>query len=93
MIFAIGYGGAKYLGLTYEDAAPSAQIAASNHFEVAIAMSITLRAIVGEGATLAAVTGMLIEVPLMLLLVRICLKTSDWFPKKRKKLRTVAEKS
>jgi len=84
IIFGIGYGGAKYLGLTYEDAAPSAQIAASNHFEVAIAMSITLRAVVGEGATLAAVTGMLIEVPLMLLIVRICLKTSCWFPKKRK---------
>ncbi len=84
MIFGIGYYAAKHIGLSYEDAAPSAQIAASNNFEVAIAMSITLRHVLGEGATLAAVTGMLIEVPLMLILVRICLKTQHWFPKIRK---------
>jgi len=83
LIFGIGYYLAKVMGLTYEDAAPSAQIAASNHFEVAIAMSITLFG-AGSGATLAAVTGMLIEVPLMLILVRICLATQDWFPRKRK---------
>jgi len=83
LIFGIGYYIAKVIGLAYEDAAPSAQIAASNHFEVAIAMSITLFG-AGSGATLAAVTGMLIEVPLMLILVRICLKTQHWFPKIRK---------
>ncbi len=79
-IFAIGYSGSKMLGLKYADAAPSAQIAASNHFEVAIAMAITLFGI-ESGATLAAVTGMLIEVPIMLLLVQICLRTQDWFAK------------
>ena len=82
VIFAIGYLGSKKIGLTYEDAAPTAQIAASNHFEVAIAMAIALYGI-DSGATLAAVTGMLIEVPLMLLLVQICLKTQHWFPSKR----------
>ncbi len=81
LIFGIGYYLSKVIGLTYEDAAPSAQIAASNHFEVAIAMSITLFG-AGSGATLAAVTGMLIEVPLMLILVKICLKTKHWFPEK-----------
>ncbi|MCK8823875.1 ACR3 family arsenite efflux transporter [Fuchsiella alkaliacetigena] len=84
-IFGIGYLGSKKLGLTYDDAAPTAQIAASNHFEVAIAMAITLFGI-DSGATLAAVTGMLIEVPIMLLLVQFCLKTQDWFPQKRKEL-------
>ena len=82
VIFAIGYYAAKKLGLTYDDAAPTAQIAASNHFEVAIAMAITLFGF-DSGATLAAVTGMLIEVPIMLLLVQICLKTQGWFPKVR----------
>ncbi|RQD78084.1 MAG: arsenical-resistance protein [Candidatus Syntrophonatronum acetioxidans] len=81
-IFAIGYLSSKKIGLTYEDAAPTAQIAASNHFEVAIAMAISLYGI-DSGATLAAVTGMLIEVPIMLLLVQICLKTRHWFPSRR----------
>lgn len=81
MIFGIGYGVSMKLGMAYEDAAPTAQIAASNHFEVAIAMAITLFGI-DSGATLAAVTGMLIEVPIMLILVRICMKTRHWFPGK-----------
>jgi len=80
-IFGIGYFVAKLLRLPYADAAPSAQIAASNHFEVAIAMAITLFGI-DSGATLAAVTGMLIEVPIMLLLVQICLRTQHWFPQR-----------
>ena len=82
-IFGIGYFASKKIGLSYEDAAPTSQIAASNHFEVAIAMAITLFGI-DSGATLAAVTGMLIEVPIMLILVQICLKTRHWFVKKEK---------
>ncbi len=78
IIFSIGYLVSRKIGLSYEDAAPTAQIAASNHFEVAIAMAITLFGI-DSGATLAAVTGMLIEVPVMLILVQICLKTQHWF--------------
>ena len=78
-IFGIGYYASRKLGLTYEDAAPTSQIAASNHFEVAIAMAITLFGI-DSGATLAAVTGMLIEVPIMLVLVQVCLRTQHWFP-------------
>lgn len=78
-IFIIGYWVSRKIGLPYEDAAPTSQIAASNHFEVAIAMAIALFGI-DSGATLAAVTGMLIEVPIMLLLVQICLRTQHWFP-------------
>ena len=86
-IFGIGYYVSYKIGLTYEDAAPTAQIAASNHFEVAIAMAIAIFGL-NSGATLAAVTGMLIEVPIMLLLVQFCIRTQKWFPKKRKKLAT-----
>lgn len=78
-IFALGYGLAKLLGLSYENAAPAAMIGASNHFEVAIATSTMLYGL-SSGASLATVVGVLIEVPLMLMLVRFCLKTQSWFP-------------
>ena len=42
LIFALGYGAAKLIKLSYEDAAPAAMIGASNHFEVAIATSVML---------------------------------------------------
>ncbi len=78
LIFAIGYGVAKLLKLRYEDAAPVALIGASNHFEVAIATSVMLFGI-HSGAALATVVGVLIEVPLMLMLVGFCKRTSGWF--------------
>lgn len=77
-IFVLGYGLAKLLKLSYEDAAPTAMIGASNHFEVAIATAIMLFGL-QSGAALATVVGVLIEVPVMLMLVRICLKTQDKF--------------
>jgi ACR3 family arsenite transporter len=80
LIFWLGYGLSMLLGLTYEDAAPSAMIGASNHFEVAIATATMLFGL-SSGAALATVVGVLIEVPLMLWLVRICQKTTHWFPK------------
>jgi ACR3 family arsenite transporter len=78
LIFWIGYGTARFMGLDYRDAAPSAMIGASNHFEVAIATSTMLFGL-SSGAALATVVGVLIEVPLMLMLVKICLKTRHWF--------------
>jgi len=78
LIFAITYGLAKLLKLGYKDAAPTAMIGASNHFEVAIATATILFGL-SSGASLATVVGVLIEVPVMLLLVRICLKTNHWF--------------
>ncbi len=79
LIFAIGYAAAKLLRFKYEDAAPSAMIGASNHFEVAIATAAMLFGLM-SGAALATVVGVLIEVPVMLLLVRFCLRTKGWFP-------------
>ena len=78
LIFALGYVAAKFLGLKYEDAAPAAMIGASNHFEVAIATAVMLFGL-SSGAALATVVGVLIEVPVMLMLVRFCLKTRHWF--------------
>lgn len=79
LIFALGYALARAARLRYEDAAPTALIGASNHFEVAIATATMLFGL-QSGAALATVVGVLIEVPLMLLLVRICLRTRAWFP-------------
>jgi ACR3 family arsenite transporter len=78
VIFALGYTLAKVLGLSYENAAPTAMIGASNHFEVAIATAAMLYGL-SSGAALATVVGVLIEVPLMLMLVRFCLGTQSWF--------------
>ena len=78
LIFAVTYALAKWLKLPYRDAAPSALIGASNHFEVAIATSTILFGL-SSGAALATVVGVLIEVPVMLTLVKVCLKTKRIF--------------
>jgi ACR3 family arsenite transporter len=78
LIFTVGYLLARVLKLRYEDAAPAAMIGASNHFEVAIATATMLFGL-SSGAALATVVGVLIEVPVMLMLVRFCLKTRNWF--------------
>jgi ACR3 family arsenite transporter len=79
LIFWLGYGLARLLKLRYADAAPSAMIGASNHFEVAIATATMLFGL-SSGASLATVIGVLIEVPVMLMLVSICKATVHWFP-------------
>jgi ACR3 family arsenite transporter len=77
VVFVLTYLIAKVIGIGYEDAAPSAIIAGSNHFEVAIAVATTLFG-VKSGAALAAVVGVLTEVPIMLFLVWLC-KRTRWF--------------
>jgi ACR3 family arsenite transporter len=78
LIFWLVYGTARLLRLSYRDAAPSAMIGASNHFEVAIATATILFGL-SSGAALATVVGVLIEVPVMLMLVKICLRTRGRF--------------
>ena len=90
LVFWLGYGLARLLKLRYIDAAPAAMIGASNHFEVAIATSTMLFGL-SSGAALATVVGVLIEVPVMLMLVRICLKTTYWF--KEAEMDAAAEKA
>ncbi|MCK4574586.1 MAG: ACR3 family arsenite efflux transporter, partial [candidate division Zixibacteria bacterium] len=79
-IFTIAYLAARFLRLRYVDAAPAAMIGASNHFEVAIATAVMLFGL-NSGAAVATVVGVLIEVPVMLMLVRFCLRTEGWFSK------------
>ena len=78
LVFGLTYGLANFFGFAYEDAAPSALIGASNHFEVAIATAAMLFGL-SSGAALATVVGVLIEVPVMLMLVRVCQRTIGWF--------------
>ncbi|MCR4288804.1 MAG: ACR3 family arsenite efflux transporter [Candidatus Scalindua sp.] len=78
-IFGLGYFVlSRFLKLSYHDAAPTAMIGASNHFEVAIATATMLFGL-SSGATLATVVGVLIEVPVMLMLVSICKRTRGLF--------------
>ena len=78
-IFSLGYFVfSRWLGLSYQDAAPVSLIGASNHFEVAIATAVILFGL-SSGAALATVVGVLIEVPLMLLLVSLCKRTRYLF--------------
>lgn len=78
-IFFLGYGAAKILRIPYRIAAPAGMIGASNFFELAVAMAVSLYG-VSSGAALATVVGVLVEVPVMLSLVRIAKKTRHLFP-------------
>ncbi len=78
LVFALAYGLARVFRLSYQNAAPTALIGASNHFEIAIATATMLFGL-SSGAALATVVGVLIEVPVMLLLVRFCQRTEGWF--------------
>ncbi|MDI6718242.1 MAG: ACR3 family arsenite efflux transporter [Methanomicrobiales archaeon] len=78
LIFTLGYIAAWQLRFDYRDAAPASMIGASNHFEVAIATATILFGL-QSGAALATVVGVLIEVPVMLMLVKICLRTQNIF--------------
>ncbi len=78
LVFGLTYLISKPIHLSYEDAAPTAIIAGSNHFEVAIAVAITIFGL-SSGAVLATVVGVLTEVPFMLFLVWLCRKTKGFF--------------
>ena len=78
VVFGVTYLAGRFMKLSYEDAAPAAIIAGSNHFEVAIAVATTLFGVT-SGAALATVVGVLTEVPFMLLLVQLCKSTKGFF--------------
>ncbi|MDP1636166.1 MAG: arsenical-resistance protein, partial [Gallionellaceae bacterium] len=68
----------RRLGVAHCVAAPSALIGASNFFELAVATAISLFGF-QSGAALATVVGVLIEVPVMLLVVKIANATQGWY--------------
>lgn len=78
-IFAVAYLAARAMKLEREVAAPAAMIGASNFFELAVAVAISLFGL-NSGAALATVVGVLVEVPVMLSLVAIANRTKHWFP-------------
>lgn len=72
------YGLMKLFGVPYAVAAPGALIGASNFFELAVATAIALYG-PGSGAALATVVGVLVEVPVMLSVCKLCISTRTWF--------------
>lgn len=79
LIFAVAYGWAKMWKLPHNVAAPGSMIGASNFFELAVAVAVSLFGL-KSGVALATVVGVLVEVPVMLMLVGIANKTRNWFP-------------
>jgi len=75
---ALAYGLNRALGEKHEIACPSALIGASNFFELAVAAAISLFGF-HSGAALATVVGVLIEVPVMLLVVRVVNQSKGWY--------------
>lgn len=80
LIFFIAYGWAKAWKLPHDVAAPAGMIGASNFFELAVAVAISLFGL-ESGAALATTVGVLVEVPVMLMLVRIANNTRKYFPR------------
>lgn len=78
IIFFITYFIARYIKLTHNVASPAAMIGASNFFELAVAVAISLFGL-ESGAVLATVVGVLVEVPIMLSLVSFSNRTRHWF--------------
>ncbi|HHT61641.1 MAG TPA: ACR3 family arsenite efflux transporter [Bacteroidales bacterium] len=78
LIFFVAYGWAKAWKLPHNVAAPAAMIGASNFFELAVAVAISLFGL-QSGAALATVVGVLVEVPVMLCLVYIANHTKNHF--------------
>jgi ACR3 family arsenite transporter len=83
LIFFIAYGASKLLRLPHDIAAPAGMIGASNFFELAVAVAISLFGAKSPVA-LATIVGVLVEVPVMLTLVKIANRTTNWFPEHTK---------
>ena len=79
LIFFIAYGASRLLKLPHDIAAPAGMIGASNFFELAVAVAISLFG-TSSPAALATIVGVLTEVPVMLILVKIANRTTHWFP-------------
>ncbi len=75
------YGLMRLFGVRHNVATPGALIGASNFFELAVAVAITLFGPTSPAA-LATVVGVLVEVPVMLSVCRICVQSRDWYQQK-----------
>lgn len=80
-IFAFAYGWAWMWRINFEVAAPAGFVGASNFFELAVAVAVSLFGL-KSGAALATVVGVLEEVPIMLSLVWIAKRTKGWIDRR-----------
>ena len=78
LVFAVAYLACKAWKLPHNIASPAGMIGASNFFELAVAVSVALFGTTSP-STLTTTVGVLTEVPVMLLLVRIANKTKKYF--------------
>lgn len=81
LIFAVAYGWSWLWRLPHRIAAPAGFVGASNFFELAVAVAISLFGL-SSGATLATVVGVLVEVPVMLSLVWIAKRSVGWIERR-----------
>ena len=79
LIFFIAYLWARKWKLSHDIASPAGMIGASNFFELAVAVAISVFGL-GSPAALVTIVGVLVEVPVMLTLVKISNRTRGWFP-------------
>ncbi len=77
-VFSLSYNAARLIKIKHSVAGPAALISSSNFFELAVAAAISLFGLT-SGAALATVVGVLVEVPVMLILVRIVNRTKHLF--------------
>jgi len=82
LIFFIAYFASKIVKLPHNISAPAGMIGASNFFELSVAVAIALFGTTSPAA-LATTVGVLTEVPVMLILVRIANNTKHWFPQQK----------
>ena len=82
LIFFIAYFISRKLRLCHDVAAPAGMIGASNFFELAVAVAITIFG-ASSPVVLVTIVGVLVEVPVMLALVKIANRTKHWFPTRK----------
>ncbi|MHC5252919.1 ACR3 family arsenite efflux transporter [Listeria kieliensis] len=83
LIFFVAYLASKALHLPHDIAAPAGMIGASNFFELSVAVAIAIFGTTSPVA-LATIVGVLVEVPVMLILVRIANATNSWFKEEKR---------
>jgi len=83
LIFFIAYFVSRKLRICHDVAAPAGMIGASNFFELAVAVAITIFG-ASSPVVLVTIVGVLVEVPVMLALVKIANRTKHWFPAREK---------